>query len=101
MSIDYMGEKMTIEIYSHNTQHYLVDTARFEEELKKEIKYDKYKQNVKVFFINQPRIKGIIETDIDLLLILAIENKDKCFYSIPNYSTEQPNNQTTKQHIIK
>lgn len=70
---------MTIEIYSHNTLHYLVDITRFEEELKKEIKFN---QNVKVFFINNPKIKGLVETDIDLLLIIAIENKTDSYYAI-------------------
>ncbi|HHV7172135.1 TPA: hypothetical protein ACUM3X_001691, partial [Haemophilus influenzae] len=84
---------MTIEIHSHNQQHHLVDIKLFEEELKDEIKYDRFKQNVKVFFINTPRIKGMIETNVDLLLIIAIENKDKCFYSVQNYSTNEPTNQ--------
>lgn len=78
---------MTIDVYSHNTLHHLVDIERFTNELKKEIKYDKFKQNVKVFFINSPRIKGMVETDIDLLLIIAIENKEKSFYSLQNYSS--------------
>lgn len=84
---------MTIEIHSRNQQHHLVDIKLFEEELKDEIKYDRFKQNVKVFFINTPRIKGMIETNVDLLLIIAIENKDKCFYSVQNYSTNEPTNQ--------
>lgn len=70
---------MTIEIYSHNALHYLVDITRFEEELKKEIKFN---QNVKVFFINNPKIKGLVETDIDLLLLIAIENKTNSYYTI-------------------
>lgn len=70
---------MTIEIYSHNALHYLVDITRFEEELKKEIKFN---QNVKVFFINNPKIKGLVETDIDLLLIIAIKNKTNSYYAI-------------------
>ena len=78
---------MTIDVYSHNTLHHLVDIERFTNELKKEIKYDKFKQNVKVFFINTPRIKGMVETDIDLLLIIAIENKEKSFYSLQHYSS--------------
>lgn len=78
---------MTIEVYSHNALHHLVDLERFTNELKKEIKYDKFKQNVKVFFINEPKIKGMVETDIDLLLIIAMENKEKSFYSLQNYSS--------------
>lgn len=80
---------MTIEVYSHNTLHYLVDIKSFEEELNKEMKFN---QNVKVFFINQPRIKGMIETDVDLLLIIAIESKKGSFYTIKNYSNSQFDN---------
>lgn len=77
---------MTIEIFSHDELHPLVDIEQFEQELKDIIQYERYKQNVKVFFINNPRIKGLVNTDIDLLLIIALENKDRCFYKLKNYS---------------
>ena len=77
---------MPIEVFEHNQQHPAVDVKLFIKELKDALKFN---QNIKVFFINNPIIKGLVDTNIDLLLILAIESKDKNFFTIPNQSTNQ------------
>lgn len=72
---------MGIEIYAHEVQHELVDIKTFEKEI---YKFVNKNINMKIFFINNPRIKNIENTNIDLLLILAVENKDKNYLIIKN-----------------
>lgn len=70
-----------IEIYSHNEQHKVVDKKQFIKEL---LDYLPYKNTaIKLFFIHSPKIAGMVNTDIDLLLIMAVENKDRNYLPIP------------------
>lgn len=90
---------MTIEIFSHNEQHSFVDIESFKNELKSCLKYN---QNIKVFFINNPRIKGMIDTNVDLLLILALENKDRNYLIVDNYNQySMKNNQESELYKKK
>lgn len=68
-------------VYKSNNLPAAVNVDQFIEELKTSLKFN---QNVKVFFIGYPKINSIENTDIDLLLIIAIENRTKSFLTIPN-----------------
>lgn len=70
-----------LEIYSHNEHHNFVDKNLFIEELLNSLKYKNIA--MKLFFIHSPKIAGMVNTDIDLLLIIAIENKDRNYLKIP------------------
>lgn len=44
------------------------------------------------FFIHSPKIAGMVNTDIDLLLIIAVENKDRNYLPIPVSQSKYFNN---------
>ena len=70
---------MAIEFYSFGTPH----PAGMEEHFKKELPlFMKNVNAAKVLFIHNPRISNMLMTDIDLLLIMAIENKKGNFHKI-------------------
>ena len=46
------------------------------------LKKFKHVQNAAVYMIHQPFINNIVDVDIDLLLIVAIQNKEKNYYKI-------------------
>ncbi|QTM01009.1 hypothetical protein [Mannheimia sp. ZY171111] len=75
-----------VEVYSHNEQHKIVDKEQFVKELVNNLPYKN--TAIKLFFIHNPRIAGMINTDIDLLLIMAVENRERNFLTI-NQSINQ------------
>lgn len=51
-----------------------------EEQFVADLRGDTKCQNMKVIFIHNPKIRNIQQTNIDLLLIIAVENKNRNFY---------------------
>ncbi len=56
-----------------------IDIQNFEADLKKEFRHV---QNAAVYMIHRPFINNILDINIDLLLIIAIENKEKNYYRV-------------------
>lgn len=67
---------MSIEKLSFFDNLFNIDEEQFIADLRSDIKC----QNMKVVFVHNPKFKNIQQTNIDLLLIIAVENKNKNFY---------------------
>lgn len=70
---------MAIEYYSFGTPHPAVDMEDFKACIEENIKNERGMKNLKdarFILIHNPRINNMLVTDIDLLLIIAVENKD-------------------------
>lgn len=69
-----------IELFYSKDLPRIINLSSFKDELAKKF----YSKRLKVFLIANPRINNIIETNIDLLLIIAIENKNGNYVKIEN-----------------
>lgn len=78
---------MSIEIIPINGKSHYFDYIRFESTLKEKI--GKWCSSAKVFILNNFPVSVSVETDIDLILIIVIENRQGNFY-IPKSNNERP-----------
>ena len=69
---------MSIEYFSFFDQATNINTNQFVEGLKQNTRC----KNMKIIFIHHPKIKNLQQTNIDLLLIIAVENKAGNYYKV-------------------
>lgn len=75
---------MAIQFFELNDKYASVETKSFVQEFRNASKL----KDAKIYFIHNPKIKNLVTTDIDLLLIIAIERKERNYFRVERKFTK-------------